>query len=160
MTINIVAVGKLKEKYWRDACDEYIKRLAAFGKVSITELSEVRLKDEPSAAEIKAALAKESEEMRKFAKIKNAANVALCIEGDMLSSVQLSERLKQFALNGRSTVNFFVGSSFGIDEDLKKECDLRLSMSRMTFPHQLARVMLTEQVYRAFSIGANSKYHK
>ena len=145
--INLITVGKLKEKYWRDAAAEYSKRLGAFCKLEIVELNESRLSDNPSEKEI-------------AADIKGAYNIAMCIEGKQLSSEKLSKKLSECGLNGFSTVNFIIGSSFGIAPEIKAKADLRLSMSEMTFPHQLARIMLLEQVYRAFQISANTRYHK
>lgn len=160
LKITIVCVGKLKETYWREACGEYAKRLGAYCNFEIVELAESRLSDSPSEKEISAALEKESAAMDKFLTRKNAFNIAMCIEGKELNSEQLSEKINSVAVGGYSTVNVFIGSSFGLAPKVKQLCDLRLSMSSMTFPHQLARVMICEQIYRAFSIAANSKYHK
>ena len=121
--INLITVGKLKEKYWRDAAAEYSKRLGAFCKLEIVELNESRLSDNPSEKEIAAALENEAKAMKGYTDIKGAYNIAMCPE-------------------------------------IKAKADLRLSMSEMTFPHQLARIMLLEQVYRAFQISANTRYHK
>ena len=151
--INLITVGKLKEKYWRDAAAEYSKRLGAFCKLEIVELN-------PSEKEIAAALENEAKAMKSYTDIKGAYNIAMCIEGKQLSSEKLSKKLSECGLNGFSTVNFIIGSSFGISPEIKAKADLRLSMSEMTFPHQLARIMLLEQVYRAFQISANTRYHK
>ena len=151
--INLITVGKLKEKYWRDAAAEYSKRLGAFCKLEIVELNESRLSDNPSEKEIAAALENEAKAMKGY-------TIAMCIEGKQLSSEKLSKKLSECGLNGFSTVNFIIGSSFGIAPEIKAKADLRLSMSEMTFPHQLARIMLLEQVYRAFQISANTRYHK
>ena len=158
--INLITVGKLKEKYWRDAAAEYSKRLGAFCKLEIVELNESRLSDNPSEKEIAAALENEAKAMKSYTDIKGAYNIAMCIEGKQLSSEKLSKKLSECGLNGFSTVNFIIGSSFGIAPEIKAKADLRLSMSEMTFPHQLARIMLLEQVYRAFQISANTRYHK
>ncbi|MBQ9374762.1 MAG: 23S rRNA (pseudouridine(1915)-N(3))-methyltransferase RlmH [Ruminococcus sp.] len=158
--INLITVGKLKEKYWRDACAEYAKRLSAFCKLEIVELNESRLSDNPSQKEIENALSNEAKAMMPYIDKKSTANIAMCIEGKQLSSVELSDKTDSFALQGYSTVNFIIGSSFGIADEIKEKCQLRLSMSKMTFPHQLARVMLLEQIYRAFQIQNNTKYHK
>ena len=157
--VNIITVGKLKENYLRQAQEEYSKRLGAYCKLSITELAESRLPDDPSQKEIDTALANEAKAMAKYLDIKEAKNIAMCIECGQLSSVKLSKKIEQFSLCA-STLNFIIGSSFGIDETVKQSADLKLSMSEMTFPHQLARIMLLEQIYRAFSITAGSKYHK
>lgn len=158
MTVNIVAMGKLKESWFREACAEYRKRLGAFAKVTVKEPEPVELPREPSRALIEKALEREAELIRE--QIKGGYKIAMCVEGRAMSSGELAAKLESLAGSGISTVSFIVGSSYGLAEGLKKECDLRLSMSPMTFPHSLARVMLFEQVYRAFSIINNSKYHK
>lgn len=159
LTVNIVTVGKLKEQYLRDASAEYEKRLKAFCKMNITELQESRLPDNPSDAVIKKALDEEAFAMEGFF-AKKAFNIAMCIEGRQLSSEELSQKIESISLNGYGTMNIFIGSSFGLSEKVKERCDMRLSMSKMTFPHQLARVMLLEQIYRAFQISSGGKYHK
>lgn len=158
MNVNIIAMGKLKESYFREACAEYQKRLSAFAKVSVKEPPPEDLPQSPSEAQIEKALEKEAALIREQAK--SGFKIAMCIEGKTLSSEQLAKKISDLGTSGISTVNFIVGSSFGLSESLKQECDLRLSMSPMTFPHSLARVMLFEQIYRAFSIINNSKYHK
>lgn len=158
MNVNIIAPGKIKESYFREACAEYLKRLAAYAKVTVKEPQPQELPQDPSPAQIEKALEREAELIR--AQIKGGCMVALCIEGREMSSEQLSQKLETLGTSGVSTVNFIVGSSFGLAESLKRECELRISMSPMTFPHSLARVMLLEQIYRAFAISANSKYHK
>ncbi len=158
--VNIVCFGNLKEKYWRDAVAEYSKRLGAFCTFAVVELPESRLPSEPSEKEIAAALTKESAALEKFLGAKGAYNIALCIEGKTVSSEALSERLTDAAAKGFGTVNLYIGSSYGLAETVKERCQFRLSMSPMTFPHQLARVMLCEQLYRAYSIACNGKYHK
>lgn len=160
ITINIITVGTLKEKYLREACGEYLKRLQAFCNVKVIELSEARLPDKPSKKEIDAALSAEARAMQPYLSVKNAINVAMCIEGEQRTSPQLGEMLTKAGVDGFSTVNFVIGSSFGIAEEIKTSARVRLSMSKMTFPHQLARVMLLEQLYRGFSIASNGKYHK
>ena len=158
-TITVLCVGKLKEAYFRDACAEYVKRLGGFAKVQIVELDEERLPDAPSAAQIEAALAAEGKRMME--KIpRGAAVVALCIEGREQSSEALAATLSRWAVEGISHVVFVIGSSFGLSPEVKAAAKLKLSMSPMTFPHQLARVMLLEQVYRACQIEAGGKYHK
>ncbi|MBR4554400.1 MAG: 23S rRNA (pseudouridine(1915)-N(3))-methyltransferase RlmH [Ruminococcus sp.] len=158
--INLITVGKLKESYWRSACEEYLKRLSADCRAEVIELPESRLGDHPSEKEINTALAQEAAHMESLLSVRGAYNIAMCIEGKQLSSVELSEKLTSCAVNGCSTVNFIIGSSFGMSEEVKRRADLRLSMSKLTFPHQLARVMLLEQIYRAFSIAKNTRYHK
>lgn len=157
MTINLIVIGKLKEDYLRNACAEYIKRLARYCTFELHELDECRLSDDPSEKEILAALKKEGEQIKRFAK---GYIIPLCIEGKQLTSPQLSEKISGAALAGNSTVTFIIGSSFGLDQDIKNMGHLRLSMSAMTFPHQLARVMVLEQIYRAFQISTGGKYHK
>lgn len=158
MNVNFIAFGKLKERFFREACEEYQKRLSAFAKVTVKELEPAFLPQNPSKTQIDAALEAEANKLRGICK--GGYNIALCIEGKELSSEELAKKLENLGCGGSSTVNFIVGSSFGLSESFKRECDFRLSMSPMTFPHELARVMLFEQVYRAFSINANSKYHK
>ena len=157
--VTLLCVGKLKEAYWREACAEYCKRLGAFCRISVVEVDEERLPANPSDAQIAAGI--EGEGKRLEARIPADAFVAaLCIEGDGLTSPQLSAALEKAAVSGKSSVVFVIGGSHGLWERVKARAQLRLSMSRMTFPHQLARVMLLEQTYRAFQISANGKYHK
>ncbi len=159
LTINILCIGNLKEKYWRDACAEYAKRLGGFCKFSITEIGESRLPKSYSDADIAKVI--ETEGARILEKIPSGSfTVAMCIEGRELSSPQLAAKLEQTAVSGKSRIDFVIGGSYGLSEAVKRRADLRLSMSPMTFPHQLARVMLCEQIYRAFSINADTKYHK
>ncbi len=159
MNINLIAMGKLKESYYREACAEYLKRLGAFAAAKVCEPAPADLPQNPNAAQIEKALSLEAERIREY--IKPASfTVAMCIEGRELSSEQLAEKLSDIANRGISTVNFVIGSSHGLLEEIKRGADLRMSMSPMTFPHSLARVMLLEQVYRAYSILNNSKYHK
>ena len=157
--LTLITVGKLKEKYYLTACAEYEKRLRAYGGIRIIELPEVRLPENPSPAEIQGALKKEAEAVR--GKLpKNCWLCAMAIEGKLLSSEQLAERMDRVRSGGKSELAFLIGSSFGLDGDLKQQADLLLSMSPMTFPHHLARVMVLEQLYRAESILHGSKYHK
>lgn len=159
LTVNIICVGNLKEKYLKDAVDEYKKRLSAFCKFDIIEIAEQRLSDKPSESEINSALEKEAEKiMQKVPK--GSAVIPMAIEGKQLSSEKLADTLSDFALKGFSSISFIIGSSFGLSQNIKSKANLLLSMSKMTFPHQLARVMLCEQIYRAFSIINHTKYHK
>ena len=154
MNVNFIAMGKLKESYFREACAEYSKRLGAFARVSCAEPAPVDLPPNPSAAQISQALELEASRIREH--IKPASYiVALCVEGKELSSEALADKLAELGNRGISTVNFAVGSSFGLSEELKRSANFRMSMSTMTVPHILARVMLYEQVYRAFSIINN-----
>lgn len=152
-------LGKLKEPYLRDAVAEYQKRLQAFCKLQTIELTPYRLPDDPADALISDALEKEAEEIEKHIP-QNAFVYALCIEGKTMSSEQFSAQLEQAAVQGSGSVVFVIGSSFGLSERVKRRANVRLSMSPMTFPHQLARVMLLEQLYRAFQIRSGGKYHK
>ncbi len=157
MTISLIVIGKLKEEYLRNACAEYIKRLGRYCTFELHELDECRLSDSPSDKEIAAALKKEAEQIKKYAK---GMIVPMCIEGKQLTSPELSEKITSAGVGGQSTVTFIIGSSFGLDPEIKAMGTLKLSMSKMTFPHQLARVMLLEQIYRAFQIAEGGKYHK
>lgn len=158
--LTVLTIGKLKEKFWRDACEEYAKRLAGFGvKFAIEELAETRVADSPSAAQI--AQTVESEGERLLHKLDPTATaVALCIEGKEMSSEALAAWIDSTAAHKSGNFVFVIGGSYGLSEKVKAKCDLRLSMSPMTFPHQLARVMLCEQLYRACAINAHTKYHK
>ena len=157
--VTILCVGKLKEKFYAEAVAEYSKRLKRHCTLEIVELPESRLPDEPSPAEIRQALAAEAALIE--AKLpKGGAVIAMCIEGKELSSTALADKVEQFGLNGASQLTFLIGGSVGLDASLKQKADLRLSMSPMTFPHHLARIMLLEQIYRAYQILAGSKYHK
>ena len=157
MNINLIVIGKLKEDYLRSACAEYIKRLGRYCSFELHELDECRLSDDPADKEIAAALKKEAEQIKKYAK---GMIVPMCIEGKQLTSPELSQKITEAGVGGQSTVTFIIGSSFGLDDGIKSMGALKLSMSKMTFPHQLARVMLLEQIYRAFQIAEGGKYHK
>ncbi len=159
LSVNIICIGKLKESYLRDAISEYSKRLTAFCKFQITELSEYKISDNPSEAEISTCLEKEGSSI--LAKIpKDSVCIPMCIEGRQLSSPELAKEFENISLSGKSSVTFIIGGSFGLSDEVKAQGKIKLSMSKMTFPHQLARVMLTEQIYRAFQINSNGKYHK
>ena len=136
---------------------EYIKRLSRYCNFEIHELNEYRLNENPSEKEISNALSKEGESIRKYAK---GYIIPMCIEGKQISSNELSETIQSAVVSGNSTVTFIIGSSFGLAPEIKNLGDFKLSMSKMTFPHQLARVMLLEQIYRAFQISSGGKYHK
>jgi len=157
--LTLITVGKLKEKFYSSAVEEYEKRLRAYGGIRIIELPEVKLPENPSPAQIAAGLKKEGEMVRE----KRPKNCWFCVltpEGKELSSEALAQQLEKVRSGGKNELCFLIGSSFGMDESLKKEADFRLSMSPMTFPHHLARVMVLEQLYRAESILSGSKYHK
>ena len=156
-TIQIIALGKCKESYLREACKEYEKRLSRFCQLQVTELEPVPLPQNPSEKEIATALEKEGAELLKRAK---GFCIAMCIEGKQLSSEELSAMLDNAAITGKSTVDFIIGGSYGLSNKVKNRADFKLSMSKMTFPHQMARMVLSEQIYRAFEISSNGKYHK
>ncbi len=156
LSVYIIAVGPLKEKYFREAADEYKKRI---GNVTEIEIKEEKLPASPSDSQISAALEKEAERILE-AIPKRSFVVPMCIEGKQMSSEEFSAALDNAALSGRSSVTFIIGSSHGLSDKVKRSADLKLSMSKMTFPHKLARVMLYEAVYRAFEISSGSKYHK
>jgi len=152
-------VGKLKEKFYAEAAAEYVKRLSRYCKLEIVELPEERLPEDPSAAQINAALAKEAEAVR--GKLPPSAGlVALCVEGRMRSSEELAQLLETWSNRGEKRLVFLIGGSHGLHESVKAQAWAKLSMSPMTFPHHLARVMLLEQLYRAYQINAGTKYHK
>ena len=159
MDVGIICIGKLKEEYWRAACAEYAKRLSAFCRFSIIELAEARLPKDPTPGDIRRALGEEGARILERCP-SNAWIAALCIEGDLLTSEKLAERMASAALSGKSAMYFIIGGSHGLHPTLKAEAWARLSMSPMTFPHHLARVMLLEQLYRGFQINAGTKYHK
>lgn len=159
VSIHLICVGKLKEKHFAAACAEYEKRLGPFCRLSVSELPEERLPEDPSPAQIQAALEKEAARIRE--KLPRSGRlIALCVEGKLLSSPQLARTLADWMVEGTSSVSLVIGGSFGLHPSVKAQADLRLSMSPMTFPHHLARVMALEQVYRAFQINAGTRYHK
>jgi 23S rRNA (pseudouridine1915-N3)-methyltransferase len=159
LNITIIAIGKLKEQYLRDASAEYQKRLSASCKLNIIELNPEKLSDNPSAKEIENALANEAKSI--IAKIPKGAKVySMCIEGKQRTSEELSAEIDNLAIEGVSNIVFIIGGSFGLSDEVKKLSHFRLSMSKMTFPHQIARIMLLEQIYRAMQISLGTKYHK
>ena len=157
--ITLITMGKLKEKFYISAAEEYAKRLGAYCRFSLVELPEQRLPENPSPAEISVGLEKEAELI--LAKIPKGA--WLCVftpEGKELSSEQFAQKLSEVKISGKSAACFLIGSSFGMAQKIKEKADFRLSMGKMTFPHHLARIMVLEQIYRAEAIQAGSKYHK
>lgn len=157
--ITLIAMGKLKEKFYLSAAEEYAKRLKGYCNFHLLELPEYRLSDDPAPAEIAAGLEKEAEQI--FAKIPKGA--WLCIftpEGKTLSSEDFAKKMADVKLSGKSSACFLIGSSFGISPRIKEKADFKLSMGPMTFPHHLARIMVLEQLYRAEAIQAGSRYHK
>jgi len=157
--VTILCVGKLKEKFYMEAVAEYSKRLSRHCRLEILELPEQRLPENPSQGEIDAALEREAAAIRE--KLPRGGSViAMCIEGKTMSSEDLAKKLMQFGVSGSSQLTFLIGGSVGLHPALKQQADLRLSMSPMTFPHHLARVMLLEQIYRGYQILEGSRYHK
>ena len=157
--IKLVCVGKMREKYFTDAFEEYRKRLGAYCRFELTELPEERLPESPSANEISKALSEEGEKILKVIP-KGSYVVAMCVEGRQIPSEKLAEILRERESSGKPKMCFIIGGSFGLSNEVKAASDLRLSMSEMTFPHHLARVMLAEQIYRGFKINEGSAYHK
>ena len=159
LTVTLLTVGKLGERHWREACAEYLKRLSAFCRPEMVELPEYKLPQNPSQAEIARCIEKEGEEI--LAKVpRDAYFIPMCIEGKESPSEELAVRLRQLPVDGVSRLIFAIGGSYGLSEAVKRRGQLKLSMSKMTFPHQLARVMLLEQIYRGFMIDAGNTYHK
>lgn len=159
MNISIVTVGKLKEKYLKQGIDEYLKRLTAYAKVEVIEVADEKAPEELSALEMEQVKQKEGE--RILAKISQDAYViALAINGKMESSEQLADSLDKLATYGRSKIAFVIGGSLGLSDEVVKRADEQLSFSKMTFPHQLMRLILVEQIYRAFRINRGEPYHK
>ena len=159
LSVYLICVGKLKEPFYKDACAEYIKRLSAYCKLTVVEIPEVKLPKDPTLGEITNALSKEGDAIR--AKIPPSSRVAaLCVEGRMRSSEEIPQ---MFPVPGRSPEKhmvFIIGGSYGLHPSIKAEASVQLSMSPMTFPHHLARVMLLEQIYRACQINGGTRYHK
>ena len=159
LSIRLICVGKLREQFYVDAFAEYSKRLSAYCKFECVELNETKLGSSPSDKEIAAALDKEAVDIER-ALGKDAYVIAMCVEGKQLKSEDFAQKINSLAVSGRGRICFVIGGSFGISQRIKQRADMRLSMSKMTFPHHLARVMLAEQIYRAFKIIKGSKYHK
>ena len=159
MKITLLTVGKIKETYLEAGIKEYVKRLSRYCRLELLELPEQRLPEDPSPAEVARALSREAEAIRGRLPA-GAALAALCVEGKLHSSEELAGLLETWGNRGEKCLAFVIGSSFGLDEGLKQEARVRLSMSPMTFPHHLARVMLLEQLYRGFQINEGGKYHK
>lgn len=156
--VTLITLGRLKEKYLRDAVEEYKKRLSRYCNLDIIEIEPVKLPEKPSQNEVNISLEREADEIIK--KIPNGSEVfALCIEGRELSSTDFAEKIEQSSNMGKN-LSFIIGSSYGLAERIKKLSNVKLSVSKMTFPHQLFRVMLLEQIYRAFKINEGSAYHK
>ena len=159
MNITIIAIGKLKEKYWQDAVKEYSKRLGAYCKLNIVELKESPLPANPSKADEDAVKRTEGEEI--LGRINRSDYViTLEIKGKSLDSLQLASKIEQLGIEGKSSIVFVIGGSLGLDKAVSDRADFKLSFSAMTFPHQMMRVILLEQIYRSFKIIRKETYHK
>lgn len=159
MKIRVICVGKIREKYLKDALGEYEKRLSRFCKFEIAELSDIKIPDNASTSQCEAVKTAEGESILK--KIRSDEYViSLCVEGKSMSSEDFAAKISDITVGGVSTVDFVIGGSLGLSDSVKKRSDMRLSFSSFTFPHQLMRVILAEQIYRAFKINANEQYHK
>ncbi|MBE6530633.1 MAG: 23S rRNA (pseudouridine(1915)-N(3))-methyltransferase RlmH [Ruminococcaceae bacterium] len=158
LCVKIISVGTLKEPYLRDAAAEYSKRLSSYCRLNMVQLKEVKLPDSPSQKEIAAALDDEAK-MILSELSPRAYKIAMCVEGKQLSSETLAKKLDSISAE-HSEICLVIGSSHGLSDKVKSACDMRLSVSELTFPHQLLRIMLLEAIYRAFNINAGTKYHK
>lgn len=159
MKITLVTVGKIKEKFYTDAIAEYSKRLSHYCKLEIVQVADEKTPDK--ASETESTQIKDREGERILAQIKEGAYViALAIQGQMLDSEQLAGRIGQLGVHGQSQIMFVIGGSLGLSDAVLKRADVQLSFSRMTFPHQLMRVILLEQIYRCYRIVAHEPYHK
>jgi len=159
MNIKITAVGKLKEKYLKEALEEYTKRLSRYAKISITELQDEKTPE--NASEKEEDMIKKTEGDRILKSIEDDSYViALDLNGNMLSSVEFSSIISDLGVQGKSNINFIIGGSLGLSPEVLKRADYKLCFSKMTFPHQLFRVMLLEQIYRGFRIMKGEPYHK
>lgn len=159
MNIDIISVGNIKEKYFTDAIKEYSKRMTSYINLSIIEINEHRLPNNPSDSQILEGMEKETEAI--ISKIRDRAYIiALCIEGKQASSENFAKKIQNLTVEGYSDICFIIGGSYGLSDKIKRKSQLKLSFSKMTFPHQLMRVVLIEQIYRAFRIIRNEPYHK
>ena len=159
MKITIICVGSLKEKYWAEAIKEYSKRLSKYCIFTIHEIKEGKAPDNPSEAQNSAIKESEGKSILRYIK-KDAYAIALEIKGKELSSEALAGMIESLAINGKSEIVFIIGGSIGLSQEVLERSDYRLSFSKMTFPHQLMRVILAEQIYRSFKIIKNEPYHK
>ncbi len=157
--IKLICVGKLREKYYIDAFQEYAKRLSAYCRLDCLEIQEQRLPDHPADKELSAALDREAGEILRAIPA-DAYLCALCVEGKQIPSEGMAEMIAARENSGKPKLCFVIGGSFGLSPAVKQRADYKLSFSKMTFPHHLARVMLTEQIYRGFKINEGSRYHK
>ena len=157
MKIRIICIGKLKEKYWTSAAAEYSKRISGYANIEIVELKESKLPSNPSEADENSVLVREGQNI--LGKIKESDHV-IAMEGEHIDSVELAKKI-QYAFDTKSsTIDFVIGGSLGLSDEVKKRADYGLSFSKLTFPHQMARIMLLEQIYRAFKINSGETYHK
>lgn len=159
MNIKVIAVGKLKERYWQDAVKEYSKRLGRFCRLTITEIKESQLAANPSAADEEAVKTAEGRDILDRLKPSDYV-ITLEIDGSSMTSPQLASRIESLTVSGKSSIAFIIGGSLGLSREVSARADMKLSFSAMTFPHQMARVILLEQIYRAFKIIHNETYHK
>ncbi len=158
MKINIVAAGKIKEKYLTQGINEFLKRLTPYASVNIMEIHEEKMKDNPSEAEKKQTLTQEGQRLLKQVP-EGSYLIVLDVYGEELSSEDLSAKMDRLALEGKSNITFLIGGAFGLSDEVRRAADLKLSFSRMTFTHQMVRLLLVEQIYRAFKISRGEKYH-
>lgn len=158
-TINVICVGNLKDKCWKDACNEYGKRLSRWCNIHVIEIAEKKLSGNPNEAQINAALDDEAERILQNITSKGYV-FSLCIEGRQIPSADFANEISRLMVNGYSNVYFIIGSSFGLSDKIKQKANIKLSFSQMTFPHRFARVMLMEQIYRVFCILNSVKYNK
>ncbi|WP_286034801.1 23S rRNA (pseudouridine(1915)-N(3))-methyltransferase RlmH [Megamonas hypermegale] len=158
MKISIVAAGKIKEKYLRDGIAEFTKRLKPFTQIEFLEINEEKMKDNPSPAEKAAVLKAEGERLLKKVPA-GSYLIVLDVVGKSISSEELSQKIDTLTLNGHSHITFLIGGAFGLSQEIRNRADERISFSRMTFTHQMIRLLLIEQIYRAFKISRGEKYH-
>ena len=159
MKVTIITVGKVKESYFRGAIEEYSKRLSKYCKLDIVEVADEKTPDKASETEEQQIKEKEAERIMKYVR-EDAYVIALAIEGKQLDSVELSEKIEKLGIQGKSHVQFIIGGSLGLHHTVLSRADYKLSFSKMTFPHQLMRVILLEQIYRAYRIMNHEPYHK
>ena len=159
MKISILSVGKVKEGYFRDAITEYSKRLSKYCKLEIIEVADEKTPDRASEVVCEQIKGKEAQRLMRHVR-EDAYVIALAIEGKQLDSVELAQKIDQLGITGKSQIQFVIGGSLGLHESLPKRADYKLSFSKMTFPHQLMRVILLEQIYRSYRIIAGEPYHK
>ncbi|ORT99239.1 LSU m3 methyltransferase [Anaerovibrio sp. JC8] len=158
MKINIVTAGKIKEKYLTEGINEFMKRLGPFANVKIIEINEEKMKDNPSEAEKQQTLTQEGQRLLKQVP-EGSYLIVLDVYGKELSSEELAAKIDKLGLEGKSNITFLIGGAFGLSSEVRGAADMLLSFSRMTFTHQMVRLLLVEQIYRAFKINRGEKYH-